>query len=75
MRLAASAGTFPNEVSGTALQATFLGDRWSLIAACSGDTRLLMNLERGGIRPSPGDAILLGWQTDDAALYQGGRRL
>lgn len=23
----------------------------------------------------PGDAILLGWQTDDAALYQGGRRL
>jgi ABC-type Fe3+/spermidine/putrescine transport system ATPase subunit len=75
VRLSPQPGTFANEVVGTAVQATFLGDHWSLIADCGGAARLLISLDRGGEIPAPGSPVRFGWNTQDAAVYQQERRL
>ncbi len=75
VRLSEAPGAFPNEVEGVALQATFLGDRWSLIADCGAGTRILIRLDRAHDIPAAGTPIRAGWHTRDASLYQEGRRL
>ena len=75
VHLSPAPGTYPSEVEGSALQATFFGDRWSLIASCAGDTRILLHLGPGEPVPVAGAPVRVGWARADAALYRDGKRL
>ena len=65
---------YQNEVDGEVAAVTFLGDRRTLIVDAGG-TRFFIQAKHGVDTPGIGSKVRIGWQTENAAVFQNDQRL